>query len=167
MGRRPLVAPTVIFRRLEPYSRCPSIVRERHDLDISWTSSPLAGTTILRFGRRGTLRSGRVWRNGSRDSRVLSKRLWLVSEIEAEAFLELETGAAAKSMLQVGHDRMNNRPDPCDYLLRATIKEYRRMAEGAKRDAADCESPSRRERYLALAKSLIELADSLESGPSN
>jgi len=36
------------------------------------------------------------------------------------------------------------------------------MAEGAKRDAADSKITAHREYYLALAKSLIELADSLQ-----
>jgi hypothetical protein len=57
---------------------------------------------------------------------------------------------------------MNDNPDPGDYLRRGTIKEYRRMAEGAKKDAANSKNPAHREYYLALAKSLIELADSLQ-----
>jgi hypothetical protein len=60
---------------------------------------------------------------------------------------------------------MNHTLDPSDYLLRATIKEYRRMAEGAKKEAADCQDPTHKERYLALAKSLMELADSLQGRP--
>ena len=58
--------------------------------------------------------------------------------------------------------RMNDAPDPNDWLLRGTIKEYRRMAVGAKKDAADSKNPVHGEYYLALAKSLIELADSLQ-----
>ena len=57
---------------------------------------------------------------------------------------------------------MNDTSRPPDYLLRATINEYRRMAEGAKKDAADSKDAVHRENYLALAKSLIELADSLQ-----
>jgi hypothetical protein len=57
---------------------------------------------------------------------------------------------------------MNDTPDTNDWLLRGTIKEYRRMAEGAKKDAADSKITAHREYYLALAKSLIELADSLQ-----
>jgi len=57
---------------------------------------------------------------------------------------------------------MNDMPHPNDWLLRGTIQEYRRMAEGAKKDAADTKNAAHREYYLALAKSLIELADSLQ-----
>jgi len=57
---------------------------------------------------------------------------------------------------------MNDMPDPNDWLLRGTIQEYRRMAEGAKKEAADTKNTAHREYYLALAKSLIELAESLQ-----
>jgi hypothetical protein len=62
---------------------------------------------------------------------------------------------------------MNDNPNPRDYLLRGTINEYRRMAEGAKRDTADSKNTAHRENYLTLAKSLIELADSLQGRPPN
>jgi hypothetical protein len=57
---------------------------------------------------------------------------------------------------------MNDMPAPNDWLRRGTIEEYRRMAEGAKKDAAETKNTAHREYYLALAKSLTELADSLQ-----
>jgi hypothetical protein len=57
---------------------------------------------------------------------------------------------------------MNDMPDPNDWLRRGAIQEYRRMAEGAKKEAADTKNTTHREYYLALAKSLIELAESLQ-----
>ena len=62
---------------------------------------------------------------------------------------------------------MNDTLDPNDWLLRGTIKEYRRMADGAKKDAADSKNKAHREYYLALAISLTELADSLQGHPPN
>jgi hypothetical protein len=57
---------------------------------------------------------------------------------------------------------MNDTNHPRDRLLRESINEYRRMAEGAKNDAAHCKKASHGEYYIALAKSLIDLADSLQ-----
>lgn len=54
-----------------------------------------------------------------------------------------------------------------DRLLRETIKEYRRMAEGAQNDAASCKDAVVKERYAAVGKSLTELADALQGRPSN
>jgi histone H3/H4 len=54
-----------------------------------------------------------------------------------------------------------------DRLLRETIKEYRRMSDGAQKDAASCEDAVVKERYLAVAKSLTELADALQGRASN
>ena len=52
-------------------------------------------------------------------------------------------------------------------LLRETINEYRRMAEGAQKDATGAKNALVQERYLAVAKSLIELADALQDRPSD
>ena len=48
-----------------------------------------------------------------------------------------------------------------DRLRRETINEYRRMSEGAQKDAATCKDALVKKRYLAVAKSLSELADAL------
>jgi TATA-binding protein-associated factor Taf7 len=47
-------------------------------------------------------------------------------------------------------------------LLRETINEYRRMSEGAQKDAAACKDAIVKKRYLSVAKSLSELADALQ-----
>ena len=52
-----------------------------------------------------------------------------------------------------------------DRLLRETINEYRRMSEGARKDAANCKDTVVKKRYLAVAKSLSELADALLGRP--
>jgi hypothetical protein len=49
-----------------------------------------------------------------------------------------------------------------NYLTHETINEYRRMAEGAQNDAAHCKNVSHGEYNIALAKSLNDLADSLQ-----
>ena len=52
-------------------------------------------------------------------------------------------------------------------LLRESINEYRRMSEGAQKDAATCKDATVKERYLAVAKSLSDLADALQGRPTN
>jgi hypothetical protein len=64
-----------------------------------------------------------------------------------------------------GRHQMNDTNHPRDRLLRESINEYRRMAEGAKNDAAHCRNPCHEEYYIALAKSLNDLADSLQGRP--
>jgi len=54
-----------------------------------------------------------------------------------------------------------------DRLLRETINEYRRMSEGAQKDAAACEDEIVKKRYLAVAETLSELADALQGRPSD
>ena len=54
-----------------------------------------------------------------------------------------------------------------DRLLRETITEYRRMAEGAQNDAANSKNAIIKKRYLTLAKALTELADALQHRPPN
>ena len=54
-----------------------------------------------------------------------------------------------------------------DRLLRETINEYRRMAEGAQKDAARSKNAAVKARYAAVAKSLTELADALQDRPSS
>jgi|HubBroStandDraft_6_1064221.scaffolds.fasta_scaffold746357_2 hypothetical protein len=56
---------------------------------------------------------------------------------------------------------MNDTNHPRDRLLREAIKEYRRMAEGAKNDAEHCLN-AERDHYLAVSKSLVGLADMLQ-----
>jgi hypothetical protein len=41
------------------------------------------------------------------------------------------------------------------------------MSDGAQKDAASCEDAVVKERYLAVAKSLTELADALQGRASN
>jgi hypothetical protein len=54
-----------------------------------------------------------------------------------------------------------NETNSRDRLLSGAINEYRRMAEGAKADAAHC-LDAEKEHYLALSKSLVGLADVLQ-----
>jgi hypothetical protein len=54
-----------------------------------------------------------------------------------------------------------------DHLLRVMIVEYRKMADGAKNDAAKCTDIVIRDRYLALSKAFADLADALERRRSN
>jgi hypothetical protein len=41
------------------------------------------------------------------------------------------------------------------------------MSEGAQKDAATCKDSTIKKRYLAVAKSLSELADALQGRPSD
>jgi hypothetical protein len=61
-----------------------------------------------------------------------------------------------------GRSQMNDANYPRDRFLRESSNEYRRMAEGAQNDAAHCRNASHGGYYLALAKSLNDLADSLQ-----
>jgi hypothetical protein len=63
--------------------------------------------------------------------------------------------------------KIPNRRRNRNRLLRETINEYRRMAEGAQNDATGSKSALVKERYLAVAKSLTELADALQDRPSD
>ena len=63
--------------------------------------------------------------------------------------------------------KIPNRRRNRNRLLRETINEYRRMSEGAQKDAATGKDATVKKRYLAVAKSLTELADALQGRPSD
>jgi len=63
--------------------------------------------------------------------------------------------------------KIPNRRRNRNRLLRETINEYRRMSEGAQKDAAACKDAVVKKRYLAVAKTLSELADALQGRPSD
>jgi len=63
--------------------------------------------------------------------------------------------------------KIPNRRRNRNRLLRETINEYRRMSEGAQKGAAACKDAGVKQRYLAVAKTLSELADALQGRPSD
>ena len=66
----------------------------------------------------------------------------------------------APAMTRIPNRRRNR-------LLRETITEYRRMSEGAQKDADTCKDAAVKARYLAVARSLSELADALQGRPAD
>jgi hypothetical protein len=75
--------------------------------------------------------------------------------------LPLHFVATVDKSAQKGESCKMNETNSRDHLLNGAIKEYRRMAEGAKADAAKC-LDAEKEHYLALSKSLVGLADALQ-----